>query len=206
MYKNIFFYGIFILASCGETTPPEVWEDAPEASLVVTEKILSPEERALENKIANRTLLQKVVDESDKLVRIPMPYACSDASGGLLTFIKDKDIIKGIRYAASDEGWSELISLYYKATDLAFVAHEKGVWRGEEEENTQTIFYLDDGVVFRCLRKKARGVTDHLERLIAEAEFEIITTDERLLKKVRDYERLFKEEVTTENIASHFCH
>lgn len=206
MYKIITVCCLAVLTSCVEPIPTEVIEDAPEASLVVTEKIMSPETRALENKVANRTLLQKVVDESETFQRTAFSYACSDATGGLLTFIKDKKSTKGIRFAASEEGWTEFLSLYYKSEDLAFAVYEKGEWMGDEEQNVQTIFYLDDGVVFRCLEKKAVGRTNQIEGLIAAAEFEVVTTNSRLLTKIKDYEQLFKEKITEENIAAYFCH
>lgn len=195
-----------LLSSCVETISPEVLQDAPEASLVVPEKIMSPEARALENKMANRTLLQKVVDGSEELQRTDFSYACNNVSGGVLTFIKKEDETKGIRFALSEEGWNEFVSLYYRNKELALGVHEKGVWDGLEETTTQTIFYLDDDEVFRCIQKKVTGEIAQMEALIQAAEFVEIETAQTTLNKLKEYERLFTTEITKQNIAAHFCH
>jgi len=189
-----------------ETIAPEVLQDAPEASLVVPEKIISPEVRALENKMANRTLLQTVVDGSEDFQRSDFSYACNNVSGGVLTFIKEKEAIRGIRFAISEEGWNEFVSLYYRGTKLALGVYEKGIWRGLEERTIQTIFYVDDGNVFRCLQKKVQGETNRMEELIRAAEFVEIPTDQLTWNKLKEYERLFTTEITKENIGAHFCH
>jgi len=206
MSRVILFLSFILLNSCVETVSTEVLQDAPEASLVVPEKIMSPEARALENKVANRTLLQKVVDGSEDFQRSDFSYACNNISGGVLTFIKDKNEIKGIRFASSEEGWNEFVSLYYRRNKLALAVHEKGIWEGLKETAIQTVFYLDDGKVFRCLQKKVQGETTQMETLIRAAEFVIIDNDQMTLNKLQQYERLFRTEITTENIATHFCH
>ncbi|MBL4648406.1 MAG: hypothetical protein JKY03_01650, partial [Aureispira sp.] len=68
-----------------------------------------------------------------------------------------------------------------------------------------TIFYLDDGEVFRCIQKKVQGETTQMETLIQAAEFVEINTDQAILNKLKEYERLFTTEITKENIAAHFC-
>ena len=196
---------VSVLWACTEPLPKEVIEDAPEASLVVAEKIMSPEARALENKIANRTLLQKIVDESENFQRVEYAYACNNHTGGLLTLIKDETALKGIRFAISEEGWNEFVSLYYKGEDLAFAVHEEGKWMGEEETDVQTVFYLDDGAIIRCMRKQASGATAQIEQLIKAAEFEVISGDEALLQKLKNYEDVFKNKATKDNMASLFC-
>ena len=206
MSKTILFLFFILLTSCVETISTEVLQDAPEASLIVPEKIMSPEARALENKVANRTLLQKVVDGSEDFQRTDFSYACNNVSGGVLTFIKDKKETKGIRFAVSEEGWNEFVSLYYRGNELALAVHEKGIWQGFEETTVQTIFYLDDGAVFRCLQKKVQGETARMEALIQAAEFVVINTDQTTLNKLKEYERLFTTEITKKNIGAHFCH
>jgi len=206
--QNLFILVLFsyLLVACTEPLPKNILEDAPEASLVVAEKIMSPEERALENKIANRTLLQKIVDGSEKFQKVEYSYACNANAGGLLTMIKDGNAIKGIRFAASEDGWNEFVGLYYKGDELSFVVHEKGKWVADQENDVQTVFYLDDGLVIRCMQKKANGSTENIEQLIQEAEFTQITADNKLLQKIKIYEDLFINKVTKENIAGHFCH
>jgi hypothetical protein len=194
-----------ILSACVETVSTEVLQDAPEASLVVPEQIMSPEARALENKMANRTLLQKVVDGSEAFQRTDFSYACNNVSGGVLTFIKDDKELKGIRFAVSEEGWNEFVSLYYRKNALALAVHEKGTWQGLEETTVQTIFYLDDEEVFRCIQKKVQGEIARMEGLIEAAEFVEINSDQATLNKLKEYERLFTTEITKENIAAHFC-
>lgn len=206
MSRAILFLFFIILSSCVETISPEVLQDAPEASLIVPEKIMSPEARALENKTANRTLLQKVVDGSESFQRTEFSYACNNVSGGVLTFVKDKKETKGIRFAVSEEGWNEFVSLYYRGNELALAVHEKGIWEKLEETTIQTIFYLDDGAVFRCIQKKVQGEITRMEALIQAAEFVEIQTDQATLNKLKEYERLFTTEITRENIAEHFCH
>ena len=206
MSRTILFLFFLTLSSCVETISPEVLQDAPEASLIVPEKIMSPEARALENKTANRTLLQKVVDGSESFQRTEFSYACNNVSGGVLTFVKDKKETKGIRFAVSEEGWNEFVSLYYRGNELALAVHEKGIWEKLEETTIQTIFYLDDGAVFRCIQKKVQGEITRMEALIQAAEFVEIQTDQATLNKLKEYERLFTTEITRENIAKHFCH
>jgi hypothetical protein len=206
MSRFILFLYLILFNSCVETISTEVLLNAPEASLVVPEKIMSPEIRALENKVANRTLLQKVVDGSEDFQRTEFSYACNNVSGGILTLIKDKNETKGIRFAASEEGWNEFVSFYYRGNKLVLVVHEKGIWQGADETAIQTVFYLDDGEVFRCLQKKVQGETARMEALIRAAEFVIINTDQTTLNKLKEYERLFTTEITKENIATHFCH
>ena len=197
---------ISCLYSCEEPLPADILEDAPEASLVVAEKIMTEEERALENKVANRTLLQKVVDESESFQKIAYPYACNNDAGGLLTLIKDGTAIRGIRFAASEEGWNEFVSLYYKGEELVFAVHEKGEWQANQERDVQTLFYLDEGEVIRCMRKETSGATEQIEQLIQKAEFATINSDSRLLQKIKTYEDLFINKITKQNIAEHFCH
>lgn len=194
-----------LLSSCVETVSPEVLRDAPEASLVVPEQIMSPEARALENKVANRTLLQEVIDGSEDFQRTEFSYACNNVSGGVLTFIKDGAEIRGIRFAISEEDWNEFVSLYYKKNELTLAVYEKGVWAGLNEKTIQTVFYLNDGEVFRCLQKKVEGETAQMEDLIRTAEFLLIDTDAKILQKLKQYERLFKTEITKQNIADYFC-
>jgi hypothetical protein len=195
-----------LLGACTESLPQNILENAPEASLVVAENIMSPEDRALENKVANRTLLQKVVDGSEKFQKIEYSYACNANAGGLLAIIKDESAIKGIRFAASEDGWNEFVGLYYKGNELSFVVHEKGKWVADQENDIQTVFYLDDAIVIRCMRKQVSGPTENIEQLIQEAEFAKIATDNKLLQKIKTYEDLFINKVTKENIARHFCH
>lgn len=204
-YKLAYILFLILLNSCVETVSPEVLRDAPEASLVVPEKIMSPEARALENKVANRTLLQEVIDGSEDFERTEFSYACNNVSGGVLTFIKEEEEIRGIRFAISEEDWNEFVSLYYKRNELALVVYEKGIWEGLNEQTVQTVFYLDDDEVFRCLQKKVEGETAQMEDLIRTAEFLLIDVDAKLLQKIKQYERLFKTEITKQNIASYFC-
>lgn len=205
MSKLITFLCLILLTSCVETVSSDTLKDAPEASLIVPEKIMSPEQRALENKVANRTLLQKVVDSSEDFQRIELSYACNNLAGGILTYIKDNQETKGIRFALSEEGRNEFVSFYYRGKELSLAVYEKGVWQGTEEVSTQMVFYLDDGEVFRCLQKKVAGETTQMETLIRKAEFELISTDQNVFNKLKQYERLFLTEITTENIASYFC-
>lgn len=189
-----------------ETVSIEALNDAPEASLVVAEKIISPEARALENKMANRTLLQTVVDGSEDFQRTDFSYACNNVSGGVLTFIKEEEEVRGVRFAISEEGWNEFISLYYRGNELALGVHEKSIWQKLEETTIQTIFYVDDGEVFRCIQKKVQGEIIRMEALIKTAEFVEIQTDQTTFHKLKEYERLFTTEITKENISAHFCH
>jgi len=205
MSRAILFFSLMILSSCVETISTEVLRDAPEARLIVPEKIMSPEARALENKTANRTLLQKVIDGSENFQRTEFSYACNNVSGGVLTFVKDEKEMKGIRFVVSEEGWNEFVSLYYRGNELVLAVHEKGIWQKLEEITIQTIFYLDDGEVFRCIQKKVQGETTQMEALIQAAEFVEINTDQAILNKLKEYERLFTTEITKENIAAHFC-
>lgn len=205
MSRVLLFLSFFLLNSCVETVSTELLQDAPEASLVVPEKIMSPEARALENMVANRTLLQKVVDGSESFERIEFSYACNNLSGGILTLVKDENKLRGIRFAASKEGSNEFTSFYYKGNELAFAVHEMGTWQGGEEQLVQSLFYLDEGKVFRCLQKKVQGETVRMEALIREAEFVVINTDQQILNQLQEYERLFTTEITKENIAKYFC-
>lgn len=195
--------GIVSLMACNEPLPQHVIEEAPEARLIVPEKIMSPEARALENKLANRTLLQKVVDESNTLERVEYPFDCGNHTGGILTLIKNTQQIKGIRFALSKSNRSEFISLYYKKAELALVVHEEGKWEGDTERDQQTVFYVDDGEVLRCMRKVASGTTATIERLIQAADFQIIETDQQLLQKIQTLAVNFKEEPN--RIKTIFC-
>ena len=206
MFRTILFLFFILLTSCVETVSTEVLQNAPEASLVVPEKIMSPEARALENKVANRTLLQTVVDGSVDFQRTEFSYACNNVSGGVLTFIKDEKETKGIRFAVSEEGWNEFVSLYYRGNELGLGVYEKSVWQKLEETTIQTIFYVDNGEVFRCIQKKVQGEITQMEALIKTAEFVEIQTDQTTFHKLKEYERLFTTEITKENISAHFCH
>lgn len=205
MLKIILFSCLIFLVACVEPTTTEDLSNAPEARLIVAEKIMSPEARALENKIANRTLLQKVVDESKEFQRVEFSFACNNDSGGLLSYIKSDERIQGIRFATSKEGMDEFVGWYYKRDELVFVVHEKGEWLGEQEKNIQTLFYLDNGEVLRCMQKKALGATHQIEKLIQAAEFELVTTNLHLLKKIATYETLFKKEISPKKLAAYFC-
>jgi len=180
-------------------------ENAPEAELVKTEKIMSPEERQIENKVAARTLLQKVVDESTSLKRTKRMYECTTNTGGLLTLIKKEGTIRGIRFAATYEDASEFINLYYNEGELLFVVFEEDHWQGDYHKTNQTIFYLDDEEVFRCMRKTAEGGATEIEQQASKAEFEHINNDPRLLNKIRSYEKLFLEEPSSTQLTKHFC-
>ncbi len=203
--RIFFFFLSCFLVACQEQVSTEVLADAPEAELVVAEKIMSPEQRELENKLAARALLQKVVDGSTSFTKQEMMYECTTNTGGLLTIIKNKEELKGIRFATSLEQSSEFMSLYYNNDNLLFIVHEKGEWRGDTELTTQTLFYLDDNEVFRCMRKVASGESSTIEQQINNAEFEEVSIDSRLIERIRTYESLFRSEITQANIATYFC-
>ena len=145
------------------------------------------------------------MDESDSFQRIEYPYECSNSEGGLLTLIKDGEKIKGIRFATSGESKSEFFALYYKKQELVFIVHEKGEWFVDQEQDIQTVFYLDKGQVIRCMRKIAKGKTAEMEQLIKSAKFDIIQTDKQLLEKLKKYENVFIDKPSEQKIVHLFC-
>lgn len=201
----LFIVLIISIFSCNQPNPYSHLEDAPEARLIAAEKIISPEQRDIENKIAARTLLQKVIDESEKFQRTEYSYECSNHAGGILTFIKEAETLQGIRFAAAQSGQNEFLSFYYKNDELVFVAQELGQAYGEQETATQTLFYLDKEKIIRCMQKSVTGAKEQLERLIQELEFKMITTPDNLWQKIKTQEDLFKNKITSKNIAAHLC-
>lgn len=200
-----YFLLIILFFFACNNPPTEGLKNVRKTRIVVAEKIISPEQRALENKIANRTLLQQVIDTSEKLQRTHINYECDNQSGGILTIIKDKEELKGIRFAATSIGWNKFLSYYYNKNKLAFVVHERGEWEGNQEKTVQTLFYLDSNTVFRCLRKTVAGESIKIEQFIKEARFEIIETDEVLLEQLKKQEAILGARATQASITKLYC-
>ncbi len=203
MYRLFLFFCLYFSVACHSVDSDR--KHSPEASLVSAEKIMSADERALENKIANRTLLQKIVDGSEKFQKTVFSYSCNSNAGGLLTKIMDANILKGFRFASSDQKGSEFISLYFRKNELVFAVHEKGNWVGDKEMVCQTIFYIDKQKVIRCLRKSVHDTDSKIEKLIFEADFDVILTDTRLLDRIKYYQDVFINIDSEKNMHDWFC-
>jgi hypothetical protein len=203
MSRLFLFFCLYLSIACNSVDSDS--KHFSEASLVSAEKIMTAEERALENKIANRTLLQKIVDDSEKFQKTDFSFSCNSNAGGILTKIMDDKVLKGFRFASSDLNGSEFISLYYIKNELVFAVHEKGDWLGNKEKVCQTIFYLDKQIVIRCLSKNVNATDSRIEKLIFEADFEEIISDTQLLDRINLYEDVFINNVTKNNIAEFFC-
>lgn len=200
----LFLVLFYLLSACQDQAKNQLLEDTPEAELVVAKKIISPEKLALENKIAARALLQKIIDENNNFKKEKFFYECSPTTGGLLTIITKEKEIKGIRFANNQEQKSDFISLYYHKNKLSLVVYEQDKWLGDEEEMSQTIFYLDKGEVFHSLHKNIKGNSSEIEQLILKTSLKKIAINHILLQYILDQEIIFKK-ITQNNIAEYYC-
>ncbi len=201
----ISLFPFLFLMACNTGQPPnDSLKNAPEAKLIVAEKIMSPEERDLQNKIAARALLQKIVDENQSWPKEEFFYECSPTTGGLLTIIRKDKELKGIRFGSTQTTESQFLNLYYNNNQLNFITYEKGEWLGEEEQMVQTIFYLSNDSVFHCLQKRIKGLSDDIEQLIEQSDYRLIAPPKKLLDSILQQEQKFKK-TTHKNIKNNFC-
>ena len=106
MSRLFLFYLLCLFVACNTVGSDK--RHSPEASLVSAEKIMTPEERAVENKIANRTLLQKIVDGSDNFQKTDFSYS--------------SDNKVNIQTSNSPKGVSEYLSVWRIPAAIAFIA------------------------------------------------------------------------------------
>jgi hypothetical protein len=198
------YCGVGLMMMACNTKEKDWVNQIPEAKLVVVEKEKSAEEVALQNKIAARILLQKIIDTKETTTKEEIRFACSRNTGGLLTRIKENDRIIGTRFGQSFENGTLIVKLYYQKDKLSSILYEKDGWKGDDFFFTQTIFYLEQGKVFHCLSRSLYGL-EHIEDRIATEEYKIIPTDETLLQDILKEEKGWVETTTEQNAIKYYC-
>lgn len=197
---------VLLLVGCEpQTNDVRLLDDAPEAKLIVTEKIMSPQERALQNKIAARALLQQVIDQKEATQKEDILFECSTTTGGLLTKIKTEEQWLAIKFAQTEAATSNFYHLYYNNNQLQLVVHEIQTWQGETQQIVQTILYLEQGMIFHCLTKKATANVDNIEQAIATAPLDSSATPLELWEWIQTEEIKWQQLINKENIAHYYC-
>lgn len=156
--KGLCCWGVIVLlwsSACQSSIPPPL--DGNDAAVLVrVPPKLTAEERALANQLANRMLLQSVVDGNTALERQEMPFSCSAQQGGLLVQLSDSTGIHSWRLARTQAAGQEIVHWYYRAAQLVLVVHERSQWQGEEELIVQTLFYTRGQTVLHCQQKSIK--------------------------------------------------
>lgn len=205
---SIIYYSLFILlllSACRPSVPLEELNASSDATLVIPPSAIDSALRAKENKIANRTLWQKVVDESTTWGRKKIRFACNNSQGGLLTLVQDQDGLKGLRLAYSEEQQQLYLGYYYKNNELVFAVHERSTWRGSAETDIQTVFYIDGGEVFHCLQREVAGETHQMESRIQATALAEIPKDEAVWEVLKSYEKKLKTNAKIAHLQAVFC-
>lgn len=165
-----------VLLACEAPKPPGLLHENSTTRLVEVAPALSPEERALMNKIANRTLLQEVVDKASQEQVQTASFACSPQSGGLVAYVRNEQKIRGLRLSLSQEKAGRSTRWYYQNKNtLALVAHEQSQWQGDQEYIEQTVFYVDDNTLLQILHRVVQAVPSRLEKVLEQTPFEQVT-------------------------------
>ena len=153
--------------------------------LVEVAPALSPEERTLMNKIANRTLLQEVVDKASQEQVQTANFVCSPQSGGLVAYVRKKQELRGLRLSLSQEKTGRSTRWYYQNKNtLALVTHEESQWQGNQEYIEQTVFYVNNNALLQILHRVVRAVPSRLEKVLEQTSFEQVTAaSQRILWK-----------------------
>lgn len=176
-----------LLQACQNGSPPVLDTDDGQ---VVVEQIpqLTPAERALANQIANRTLLQSVIDANANLERLETPFACAPQRGGLLVVLQDSAGVQSRRLARTGNDHQEVAHWYYRKGDLMLVVYEYSQWRGEDEVVEQTLFYTKNDSLLHMQRKTARGNAHTLSNQLQQAQLEAAPLDQVLWTHLQGYE------------------
>lgn len=194
---------LYVMVGC-QTEPNRVLQNTPEAELVVAEKIISVEQRALQNKIAARALLQEIIDNKQNVEKEEIKFACSRNTGGVLTKIKSNEELIGVRFGQTLKENTVLTRLYFRKNDLNLIVYEKDGWQNQVYMIEQTIFYLENDQVFHCLYKSVRGM-DNLENRIERTDYLVIDTNKKLLNTILAQAKEWREGINEENIAAYHC-
>ena len=173
-----YLLGMLLLLACQSNPPPPLAND--DTSMVAVVPNLTAEERARANQVANRTLLQSVIDANAKLQRLEYPFSCSAQRGGLLVQLKDSTGVHSWRFARTEDQYQEVIHWYYRRGVLLLVVYEYSQWQSEYEWIEQTIFYTKKDSVLYTQRKAVQGTTQQLPTQLEQANLAPIPLDAAL--------------------------
>lgn len=209
LYQKIIGLGLCLgcLNACQAPEQPALLQENSTTRLVKVAPVLSPEERALMNKIANRTLLQKVVDQASQEHIKSMDFACSAQSGGVVIYIQKEQELRGMRLSLSQEQGGRSTRWYYQNERTALVAHEQSQWEGNQEQIQQTIFYLDNEELLQVLHRVITTSPERLEIALEKAPFEQVTAQSQaeLWQQLRAEEELLLAASSQQQYSTYFC-
>ncbi len=173
--NRIWLLGWLLLGACANSEQPALLEENSDTRLLEVQSALSPEEQARLDKIANRTLLQEIVDQAPAHAVQRLDFACSAQSGGVVAQVRKGDQLRGLRFSLAQANGGRSTRWYYQnKSEAVLVAHEQSSWQDAQERVEQTVFYLDGSSVLQVLHRKIQAHPDRLENALATSSFEVI--------------------------------
>ncbi len=170
---------VFCLVGIGACQPPEkpaLLQHSTETALLEVQSALSPEEQARLDKIANRSLLQGIVDNAPSEQATTSNFACSAQRGGIVTYLRQEERLRGLRLSLSEEQGGRSTRWYYQHETAVLVAHEQSHWQGNQERIEQTVFYRDKGTFLQVLHRVIQASPNRLEQALGKTPFELATS------------------------------
>lgn len=196
---------LFWNSACESSIPPPL-DDKDTAVLVRVVPKLTAEERTRANQLANRMLLQSLVDDNAALKRQEMPFSCSAQQGGLLVQLSDSTGVHSWRLARTRGDGQEIVHWYYQAGQLMLVVYERSQWQGEKELIVQTLFYTRGQTVLHCQQKSIKGAVATRAAQLEQAELLNRPVDTILWEQLQTLEmRLELPTQVTERWAVQWC-
>lgn len=201
--------GLCLLAfnACQAPEQPALLQENSTTRLVEVAPVWSPEEQALMNKIANRTLLQEVIDQAPQEQMQSIELACSAQMGGVVTYIQKEQELRGIRLSISQEKAGRSTRWYYQNKNTVLVAHEQSQWQGNQEHLEQTVFYVDQQELLQVLHRVVTTAPERLETALEKAPFEQVAapTQQELWLQLQAEEEQLLTTPSQKRYTSYFC-
>lgn len=199
---------VLIVAACQTPDQPLLLQENSTTRLVEVASTRSPEELALLNKIANRTLLQEVIDQAPKEQVETTSFGCSAQSGGVVSFIHKAQKLKGVRLSLSQEYLGRSTRWYYQDNqEVVLIAHEQSEWQGNKEAIRQTVFYVDEGELIQVLHRAIKAVPRRLEAVLEQTPFQKVPplSQEALWLQLQIEEQMILPHQESANYTAYFC-
>ncbi|MFK7796171.1 MAG: hypothetical protein AB8E82_01880 [Aureispira sp.] len=199
---------LLIIGACYPPDQPPLLQENSTTRLVEVAPTRSPEELALLNKIANRTLLQEVIDHAPKEQVETTSFGCSAQSGGVVTFIHKAQKLRGVRLSLSQQQMGRSTRWYYQNNqETVLIAHEQSEWHGDQESIHQTVFYVDGGELIQVLHRAIEAIPSRLETILEQTPFENVLpqSQEELWLQLQIEEQMVLPNQESANYTAYFC-
>jgi hypothetical protein len=199
---------VLIMHACQAPDHPPLLQENSTTRLVEVAPTRSPEELALLNKIANRTLLQEVIDQAPKEQVETTSFGCSAQSGGVVSFIHKAQKLRGVRLSLSQEHLGRSTRWYYQNNqETVLISHEQSEWQGNQELIQQTVFYVDNGELIQVLHRAIQAIPSRLEAVLEETPFEQVPpqSQEALWLQLQIEEQMVLPNQESANYTAYFC-